>query len=440
MKKIIAIIALLAVSLAAEIAITIYSDGFTLVKEKKQIEFNKGFNDYDYSPIPSGITPVTVHFEAQGVSVLEQNYEYDLASTERLLQKSIDKQIRILTSETEVYEGTLLSVSSNSILLDSGNKMVSVSMDKILDITFMDKPDRFYTRPTLAWMLYSQSGGKKETELSYMTNGLGWEAAYVATVNKDDDELNLDGWVDITNNSGMTYEEATLKLVAGDVNRVTQEPRYARSKNTLAMDAVPEAAAGFQEEEFFEYHLYTLPRAATVADRQKKQLSLFEPATTPAKKCLVFEPRKGTDVRVEMEFTNSEEKGLGMPLPAGVIRVYKEDKSGALQFVGEDRIDHTPKDEELRIYLGNAFDVVAERTRTDYRRISNRTSEEDYKIEIRNHKDEKITVKVIEHFWGDWYIKKQSIQGEKEDSRTNVWRIPVPADGSSELTFTVYHK
>ncbi len=437
--KIIAILIMSAVACIAEVAITVYNDGFGLVKEERTIDVEKGISSFDYSPVPSGIFPQTVHLKGSGIAVLEQNYEYDLVSTDRLLEKNIDNEIRITTEKGDVFEGELLAADGSSILLKIKSELTTIRVEQILEVTFPRVPDRFYTRPTLAWLLYCEKGGKQNTELSYMTGGIGWEAAYVSTVNRDDTRLTLDGWVTISNRSGMTYEDATLKLVAGDVHRAEQKHAIpARAKGGyMEADA---SVLGFEEESFFEYHLYSLPRSTTVADRQDKQLSLFEPAETPAEKKFIFESSRGNKVRVEMVFKNSKERGLGMPLPEGIIRVYKEDKSGALQFVGEDRIEHTPKDEEVRIYLGNAFDITVERNQTDYRRISNRVSEEDYEIKIRNHKEEDVVVKVVEHFWGDWYIKAHSEKGNQKDARTYEWEIAIPKDGETILTYTVKRK
>ncbi|HDR90916.1 MAG TPA: DUF4139 domain-containing protein [candidate division Zixibacteria bacterium] len=428
-----------ALSCFGEVAITIYNQGFGLVKQSRNIDIGTGIQDFDFSPVPSGIRPQTVHLKADCLFVLEQNYEYDLVGTKRLLEKNIDNQIRILTQEGDVYEGTLLSSDGSSVLIETKQGLTAVLLDGVLDLTFPKRPNRFYTRPTLAWKLHSEKSGKRDMEISYMTDGIVWEAAYVASVDEKDEHLTLDGWVTISNKSGMTYEDATLKLVAGDVHTAEQPPPYpTRTKD--GMMALESAPRGFEEESFFEYHLYTLPRKATVADRQDKQISLFDPAETTVEKELVFDGSRGSDVRVELVFENSKEKGPGMPLPKGVIRVYKEDKSGALQFVGEDRIDHTPKDEDVRIYLGNAFDIKAERTQTDYRRISDRVSERDFKIELRNHKDENVEIIVRERFWGDWFIKTESHEGVKKDARTNEWTIPVPKEGLATLSFTVRNK
>jgi len=441
MKNAIFVTILIAVAAFAEIAVTIYSDGFALVKEQRKLDFSKGTSEFAYSPVPARITPQTVHFGGDGLAVLEQNYEYDIVSTERLLEKNIDKRIEIsLEKSDESITGILLSANSASMLLDVDGVLSAYRIESIIELSFLDRPEKLFTRPTLVWNVYSSESGKRDTELSYMTDGIDWDAAYVANVNKDDTRLSIDGWVTIRNNTGMTFEDAKLKIVAGEVHRV-EEPRYrGMAKSSGIMMTEDAAPQGFQEESFFEYHLYTLPRPATVADRQEKQLSLFPSSETDATKNFVFESNRGNDIRVELEFKNSEEKGLGMPLPEGIIRVYKEDKSGAPQFVGEDKIEHTPKDEEVRIYLGNAFDIVAERTRKDYRRITNRISEEDYEIKIRNHKEKAVVVNVLEHFWGDWFIKSENMKGKKKDAKTNEWDVTVPKDGETVLTFTVRHK
>ncbi len=440
MYRKILLLATMVLAAYGQIAITIYSDGFALVKETRTLSVDKGVNSYDYSPVPSQIWPQTVHLKGAGITVFEQNYEYDLVGTQRLLEKNIDREILAVTEKGEIYQGTLLSSDGATILLDMKGQLTSMPVDKIIKLTFPKRPERFFTKPTLAWLLYSARSGQQKAELSYMTGGVDWNAAYVATVNQDDTRLSLDGWVTIDNTSGMTYENAKLKLVAGEVHRVEpMPPPYATRGTGFTMDA-EEAKLGFEEEAFFEYHLYTLPRTATIADRQEKQLALFEPVETDAEKIFVFESSRGSDVRVEMEFVNSEEKGMGMPLPEGIIRVYKEDKSGALQFVGEDRIDHTPKDEEVRIYLGNAFDIIAEREQKDYRRISRRVYEEDYEIKLRNHKDEDVVITVVEHFWGDWDVMKENKEGTKESSRDYEWEVPVSANGETVLTFTVRHK
>jgi hypothetical protein len=284
-------------------------------------------------------------------------------------------------------------------------------------------------------MLDSDLSGSQAAEVRYLTRQIGWHAEYVATVAAGEKQLDLAGWVSIDNKSGATYTDAKLKLIAGDVNRVQQK---AYPQPEMAMRRMTAADAGFEEKEFFEYHLYTLPRTSTLRDNEIKQLSLFPPARVEAKKIFTYNgAADGKKVRVSMEFVNSTEAGLGMPLPKGVIRVMKADTDGSLEFVGEDRIDHTPRDEKVRVYLGNAFDIVGERTPKDRRQITKQTTEEDFQIVLRNHKSAAVTVVVTERMWGDWDIVASSLAHTKKDANTAEWNVDVASDGETNLTFTV---
>ena len=272
--------------------------------------------------------------------------------------------------------------------------------------------------------------------MRYLSHQIGWHAEYVATVGADEKQLDLAGWVSIDNKSGATYEDAKIKLIAGDVNRVQEKalPRPDMMMRGMAMAT----DQGFQEKQFFEYHLYTLPRPSTLRDNEIKQLSLFPPARVETRKVYTYDgAQDDTKVRVTMEFQNAEGAGLGMPLPKGVIRVMKADTDGSLEFIGEDSIDHTPKDEKVRIRLGNAFDIVGERTPKDRRQITKQTTEEDFEIVLRNHKSEAVTVVVTEHEWGDWEILNSSLPHTKKDANTAEWNVDVPSDGKTTLTFTV---
>ncbi len=298
------------------------------------------------------------------------------------------------------------------------------------------------------WTLDARKAGKHEIEASYLTSSITWSADYVAVVDADDREAGLNGWVTIDNRAGATFENATLKLVAGDVRRV----RPAVPMEAMAMRAdmaMKSGAAQFGEESFFEYHLYTLDRPTTIKDRQTKQLSLFQAAGIPVTKRLLlvgqphfYRGQYGTisqneKVAVVLELVNSERSGLGIPLPKGTVRVYKKDSSGAEQFVGEDSIDHTPKDETVRLRVGDAFDVVADRTQTDYRAISPREAEGAYEVSIRNRKAEPVTVTVREPIGGDWRIVTSSLPGKKLDAATIEFEVPVPAGQEVKLTYRV---
>jgi hypothetical protein len=292
-------------------------------------------------------------------------------------------------------------------------------------------------KPTLVWMLAADRGGAERAEVSYLTDNISWHAEYVSVVNAEDEGLTLNGWVSLDNKSGATYEDAKLKLVAGDVHRVAPgRPPVPMSDKVMRMEAA--GAPQFEERQFFEYHIYTLERPATVADRETKQLALFPSAAAAAKKVLTYDGAQDpTKVAVRVEFENAKKNGLGMALPAGKVRVYKEDADKALEFVGEDQIDHTPRDEKVRLYLGNAFDVVGERKRTDYQEISSRTRQESFEIEIRNHKDEAIEITVVEHLWGDWTITEKSQEYVKKDSHTVEFPLTVAANGNAKVIYTV---
>lgn len=439
------LIAALVLALALEIApvnagvqITIYNDNLALVKDTRDLDYERGTFDLSFTDVASAIDATSVSFSAVqspgSVTLLEQNYRYDLVSSEKILEKYIDKNIRVLTKEGKLHEGTLLSSDGMALTLRMGDGgLVIVSRAEVADLTFPSLPEGLITRPTLVWKLNSELDGKHSSEVRYLTTQINWNAQYVAKVNAAENELDLAGWVSIDNHSGATYDDAKIKLIAGDVNRV--RPPMPRG---MAMEMMAKAAdAGFEERAFFEYHLYTLQRPSTIRDNEIKQLSLFDPARVKAKKIFTYDgARDATKVRVSMEFMNSAEAGLGIPLPRGTIRVMKADTDGSLEFVGEDQIDHTPKDEKVRAMLGNAFDVVGERVQRAQRQVSDRVSEEDFEIKLRNHKTEDIVVTAIEHGWGDWTITQQSHQNAKKDANKAEWDIPVKADGETILTYT----
>jgi len=424
----------------AGVQITIYNDNLALVKDTRDLKYQRGIFDLSFTDVASAIDATSVSFAAVkapgSVTLLEQNYRYDLVSSEKILEKYIDKQIRVLTKEGKLHEGALLAVDGAALTLrmnDGG--LVIISRAEIADLTFPSLPEGLITRPTLVWKLNSDIDGTHASEVRYLTTQINWTAQYVAHVNSAENELELAGWVSIDNHSGATYDDAAIKLIAGDVNRV--RPPMPRGKAGVEMMAMADGA-GFEERAFFEYHLYTLQRPSTIRDNEIKQLSLFEPARVKAKKIFTYDgQRDEKKVRVSMEFMNSAEAGLGTPLPRGTIRVMKTDTDGSLEFVGEDQIDHTPKDEKVRALLGNAFDVVGERLQTNHRQISERVAEDDFEIKLRNHKTEDIVVTVIERNWGDWKIIQQSHQNTKKDAFTAEWQIPVKADGETILTYTV---
>ncbi len=302
-------------------------------------------------------------------------------------------------------------------------------------------------RPTLVWLAQSDRDATADCEVSYLTNGINWHAEYVAVVDKDDKNLSLSGWVSIDNQSGATYQDASLKLVAGKVNRIAPvQPPYPLERGQMDMYSA-KAEPQFQEESFFEYHLYSLTRRATVADRETKQLSLFPEAGTAARKVFTVETQnpwwggqvQKPKVKVSLEFTNSEEAGLGMPLPKGKLRVYKADSKAELQFIGEDLIDHTPKDEKVRVYLGDAFDITCERNMTNMVNLGENHARQTYEIKIANHKDSDIIVTVIEATpgWMEWRVIDSSIEFKKVSAYRIEFQVPVKANGENTLIYTI---
>ena len=443
MRRLLAVVAVVAMvwSVAAQagVQITIYNNDLALVKDGRTLDFKKGTFDLSFTDVAAAIDPTSVAFtvtdQPKTVTLLEQNYRYDLVSSEKILQKYLDRPIQVLTRQDKMLEGALLAFDAGTLTLrtaDAGIRIVN--RDQIADLSLGELPQGLITRPTLVWKLNSDVAGPIPAEVRYLTGRIGWHAEYVATVSADEDRLDLAGWVSIDNRSGATYNDATVKLIAGDVHRVdARQPPMMMEKAMMAA-----ADGGFTEKQFFEYHLYTLQRPSTLSDNEIKQIALFEPARVTARKLLTYDGASyGSKVRVTMEFQNSAAAGLGIPLPAGKIRVVKADTDGSLEFVGEDAIDHTPKDEKVRVVLGNAFDVVGERNPKDHRQITRNTSEDDLEIVLRNHKSAAVTVVVVEHFWGDWTITQSSASHVKKDARTAEWTIDVPKDGEVKIQYTV---
>jgi hypothetical protein len=445
MKQLIGLAAALAVAASAtaaerEVAITVYNQDFALVKDRRPLDLVAGTQEIRIDDVAASIDATSVHFKAvehpDQVAVLEQNYRYDLASADRLLDRYLDRPVTLVL-EDGTRSGILRSYAGGALVLaDDDGGMNIVSRGTVRDIRLGSGAEGLVTRPTLVWTVASDRTGAEPVEISYLTNNISWHAEYVAVVNADDTALDLSGWVSIDNRSGGTYENATLKLVAGDVNRVQEYQRVGRMEAAMSMDAVAEKQ--FESGEFFEYHIYKLQRPATVADRETKQLSLFPSASAAVTKKMVYDgARTGSDVQVRLAFDNSEDNGLGMPLPAGKLRVFKKDRDGALEFAGEDRIDHTPRDEKLDVYLGNAFDVKGERKRTDYRKIASNVMEETFEVEVRNHKDDAVAVEIVEHRQGDWEVLSEPLAHEKRDSHTMVYEVEIPANGSITIEYTV---
>lgn len=432
-----------AVSAERRLRVTVYNDNLGLVSDQRTLTVGRGQSEVLISDVPALIDPTSVLLRAEkgGLSVLEQNFQYDLASPDRILQRYLDQQIEVVLEKGDLKNGVLLSYDGGALVLREGEGGLSiVSREQVVDIRLPGLPSGLRTRPTLVWRVQSSAEGAAPVELSYTTSGLSWHAEYVAVTDEKDTSIDLSAWVSLDNQSGATFEDAELQLVAGEVHRVRNEAAMdgmqamRAPKAMLAMDE----SRGFEEESFFEYHLYTLDRRTTLADRETKQVSLFPTTHAPVRKIYEYDgQRSQKDVAILLETENKADLGLGMPLPRGTVRTYKKDSRGLLQFVGEDQIDHTPKNEKVRLRLGNAFDVVGERKDLETRRVSDRVEERTVEIRIRNRKTEAIQVLVREHLWGDWTITESTAPSVKKDATTAEFQIPVEADQEAVLSFTV---
>jgi len=397
-----------------------------------------------------------VHFRSltdpAELNVVEQNYEYDLLDPQKLLQKYVGRELTVM--HTEVGGDSTKWVAEKALLLaDNNGGTVWKIGDKIVTnaqvYSFPDLPGNLYSRPTLVWTLDNRGADAQKVEASYLTNNMNWSADYVLNVGRDEKTADLDGWVTLVNNSGAAYDNAKLQLVAGEVHR-TQQQFVAEREALVKSMAAPAAAPQFQQEGFSEYHLYTLQRGTSIQNNESKQISLLNGTNIPVEKYLAVEGQQyyyrnpqgignavPQPVKVFYRFKNDEKSGLGMPLPAGTVRVYQADSKGGVQFAGEDTISHTPKDETLRIYVGNAFDVVCERKQMDYKKLASNLYEMEYQITLRNHKDGPVTVEVREPVGGDWEVVDSNYKWTKLDATTIGFEIPVDKDGASTLDYRV---
>ena len=452
------------VSASKDVAITVYNQNFGLVKDTREINLKGGINFLRFEDVAAAIDPTTVSFTSltapNSVAVREQNYQFDLMDESTILARSIGKTVKFrqYLSGGAVREitGTLLSspsvtvADSNGNVSQRGQSIVLKTGSGIIvgasgELEIAELPEGLVAKPSLLWKLECDKAGPHNTEISYQTQGMNWKCDYVAVANADDSSCDLTSWVTIDNKSGATYKNAALKLMAGDVHKVQQPSAPPMMERAMAMDAGA-AEPQFSEQSFAEYHLYSLKGRTDVRDNETKQLTLFNASAVPVKKLYVLESNNsyyGGDgqqkqkVNVKLELANSKDNNLGMPLPKGKVRVYKKDQDGALQFVGEDEIDHTPKDEKVRVYIGDAFDIAAERVQTGQQQISERVQRQSYSISLRNHKKEAVTVTCVEHAWGDWKIVNSSMPYTKKDSHTFEFNVKVAPDTEEKLTYTI---
>ena len=440
-----------------DLALTVYNSNIALVRDVRELQFPRGNFRLKFMDIAATVNPATVHFrsltEPDKVAVLEQNYEYDLLEPAKLLNKYVGKEVTLVrsymdngTTKHEEIKATLLA-NNNGPVWKIGNDIVTGGYSE--SYRFPEVPANLYERPTLLMSLENSGSTKQKIESSYLAGNLSWNADYVLTVGRDDKAADLDGWVTVINNSGTAFRNARLQLVAGDLNRVPEATRY-QAADMVARGAMAKAAPQFQQENFSEYHLYSLARRTSVEDKETRQISLLEGTGVPVEKLFVVNgqnfyyhnsqnpgsPLKDP-VMVFYKFKNEEKAGLGVPLPAGNLRVYQKDSKGGLLFIGEDHFDHTPKYEFITVKIGNAFDVVSERKQTDYKSLGSRFWEMEFEITLRNHKDAPITVQVNEPIGGDWEMLSSTYKSTKTAAFAAQFDVPVKANGVSVLKYRI---
>ncbi len=454
-----------AVAQGEGVELAVYNQDLALVKDLRTLDLSEGLNEVRFDDVAALIDPTSVSFRSltdpEGTVILEQNYEYDIVGSAKLLQKYVGLEIAVVTEDGQEYAGTLLNGAEDVILEAADGQVTVLKLEQIKEFTFPALPEGLITKPTLVWEVESVQGGAQDVEVTYLTGGVNWHANYIVVLADDDASLDLDGWVTLDNRSGTSYEDAKLKLIAGDINRAPTPDTVAKDVY-YAEEAAKAPAPAVEERAFFEYHLYEVQRPVTVKDQQTKQFEFVTASDVPAVKFFVYDgaqlyyggiyapiddPSYGTTsnkkVMVMLEFQNGEEEGLGVPLPQGTVRVYKDDVDGSTLLVGEDAIDHTPQDEAVRLYIGDAFDIVGERVQTDFRaEYDEDWIEESYEITLRNHKEEDVEVRIVEHMfrWTEWRILESSQEPEKTDAQTIEFRVPVEAGGETVVTYTVRYE
>jgi hypothetical protein len=433
------------------VSITVYNSDFGLVREVRDLDgLPNGQVALEFRDVASTIQPETVAVKAlgqAGLRVLEQNYRYDLLTPETLLEKYVGRNVRAYryheaTAKEDVVDAKLLSVQGGPIL-QMGSE---ITFNYPGRLAFTELPPNLIARPTLVWLVEARQP-RQSLEVTYLAQSMGWSADYVLVLDEKEARAGLTGWVTLVNNTGTSYRDAALSLVAGDVNRVQERQGGMHSKRMTMATAA--SAPAFQEEGLLEYHLYKLDRRTDVLDREQKQVTLLEAEGVGVQKKLIFfgqqywfqgqygELVKNQKVSVYLDFQNAADNKLGMPLPRGTVRIYKADKSGAQQFVGEDAIDHTPRDEKISIKAGEAFDVVADRKQMSWSALGQCGSETAWDIELRNHKDEDVSIEVREPAGGEWTVVESTHPAQKDDAHSFHFDVSVPKRGKTKVRYKV---
>lgn len=438
--------------------ITVYNAGRALVKDTRRFDLDAGTNHVRFDEVTSGIVPASVHVEAaEGapVAVVEQNFEYDLVSTQRLLQRYLGKPVRVTTEEGHVFAGDLLSGGADVILGTDDGGVVALRGDQIRDLEFPELPEGLASRPSLVWDLETADGGERDLTVTYLSGGFNWSADYIVELSDDDSAVDVSGWVTVDNTTEASFRDTSLKLVAGGVNLVSTPVAQAEALGYLADASTTYGWGGGGtrrqpvERAFFDYHLYEIPDPVDLDAHQTKQVEFVSVSQVPAE--VTYDLRfdgywYGTTVTrhptVTVELINGEEQKMGMPLPEGTVRVYKDDVDGASELVGESRIQHTPKDETVELAVGEAFDIVGEWRQTNHKVVSGYVEHFTYEAVVRNHKSEPVSVTVdhVPYHWSEWRVLRSSAEALRPDNATARFELEVPAEGEVTLSYTIRTK
>jgi hypothetical protein len=447
-------------------ALTVYNQGSAQVQDTRPLTLKEGVQTVTITDIAAQIDPTSVYFRSltdpAGTTVLEQNFEYDLASTNELLSKYIGQPIQVVTADGTQYDGTLLSGANDVILQGKSGQVNVISRDKVRDLSFPALPEGLITTPSLAWTIDAKKAGDHQAEITYLTGGIGWQATYALLLAPDGKHLDLNSWVTVDNHSGATYKDARLKLIAGAVNRV-QPPQAAMTKMARSAAEAPVPAPDVSQRAFSDYQLYEIGRPVTLKDNEIKQIEFLAASDVPAEKLYTYEGSAGygyyagsgpqadpsygaqtgnKQVQTVLQFDTGKE-GVNAELPEGIVRVYQRDVDGNALLIGEDTLPNTPKNEKVRLYLGDAFDLVGERVQTDFKQVSDKVIEESFRITVRNQKEkEAVQVRAVEHLYraSDWEITAESAPHTKLDAGTVEWKLDVPAGGETSVTYTVRYR
>jgi len=446
-----------------QLALSVYNDNFALVKDQRTLDFKPGVNEYRFTDVAATIDASSVRFrsltDAQA-KIVEQNFQFDLVGSEKLLEKYIDQPVEVLGVRGEIFSGTLLKAEKQQIMLQDKEGIRIIPVRQISGIKLAKLPQGLLTRPTLVWQMYTPKGGKQDVQLDYLARNIKWDMNYNAVVSDDEKKLDLVGWVTIANNSGTDFPAAKVSLVAGEPNRSEPQRLLPTGVDYLrTISKLPPSTKRGQEisESFGEYHLYRLPDRTSVNASQVKQIKLMQAQAVPVEKIYLYDGAKipflpfqryidpsfgregNKKVNVILAIENRADRNLGIALPPGLVRIFKRDQDKSLEFIGEDKLAPTSVDERALLYIGDAFDLTGERTQTDFRRLSDRVIEEAFKIEVKNHKKEPVTIMVIEKMyrWSSWEIMEKSQEFQKLDSRTVRFDVPLNPDERKTVEYRV---